>query len=222
MAEIEGTLHTDASVREDLRAGGWAMWAASSKSRVVHSGHIPPRYCTGSTVAELAAVTAACNHLMRAWGQVPTILVRSDSQGAIMAVQGLANPNQRVRNDLMRELLVSLRGILGPTRLVTAWVKGHQGTKERAGWVNARCDKDARTRMRERVSTPDTPVPWLESDTTSPNITAATSTTRRSDGLIQLVSRFPGICAKCSGPIDKGTGILWDPRSGVAVHDNCQ
>lgn len=142
---MKATLYTDASVQPCSRSGGWGMWAASDNGRIVRGGVIDPKFCTDSNHAELAAVFAGLYVLSRAWPDIHEVMVRSDNS-TVVKLLGPTGPMMeclRTHPPLM-ELLAKIGAIVGTTKIVPVWVKGHQKVSTRPSYVNAACDRLAK------------------------------------------------------------------------------
>lgn len=220
---MKATLHSDASVNQVERVGGWAMWAACPQGRVTHSGVLPEVYSFDSNVAELAAIVAGAFIVKHVWPNLDDLMIRCDN----LSVMDILEKKHKGRG-AMAELHSILREVLGETRVDPYWVKGHQVAKSsRSAWVNNECDGSARARMREAVGAKRNgllvdPL-WLNE-----NVLALAKVTEVAEELrdqyntkwLRLAAKYLSTCPACGHRVALGSPIMWNRDYG-AYHSRC-
>lgn len=136
----DATLYADASWGHRSGKGGWAVWIASDAGRIIRAGPCPA-YCSDANDAELVAIFAGLHLIATHWPTYRTVLVRSDSQDALNRLRRPSPP----RRPAMQPLAAKLEDLLGRFEDVQPfWVRGHQGTGTRPGYVNDKVDELSR------------------------------------------------------------------------------
>ncbi len=140
------TCYTDASY-SPMSGGAWGVWLRSNLGRLKRHGRCPD-YVRNSIQAELAAIFAGVHLSLARWGAaVEGILIRSDSQGALVWLEPDRPP---ARDKALRKLQSKIHEAAGThgVTLSGRWVKGHQKTGSLEAFLNNQCDKMARKRRR--------------------------------------------------------------------------
>lgn len=137
------SLFTDAGLMPD-GFGAWAAWAKRDGETIRRSAVIK-RLCVSSTEAELCAIANGLAFVCLKWNppEQTTILLQTDSTGAISAIKGQVNQFPDIVsyvNDLIanRRLILALRH-----------VKGHRGTVSPRHAVNTWCDRECTKLLRD-------------------------------------------------------------------------
>lgn len=134
------TLYADASWGPRSGKGGWGVWATSDAGRIIRAGPCPP-YCADSNDAELAAIFAGLHLVRTTWPDYRTVLVRSDSQDALNRLLKRPSPP---RTPAMQPLALKIDAMHDRLEIVPFWVRGHQSTGTRHGYVNDKVDQLSR------------------------------------------------------------------------------
>jgi ribonuclease HI len=137
---IWATMYVDASFRED-HGGGWGIWAKSGRGRIIRRGSCPD-YVRTSQHAELAAVFAGLGLVQREWPGVKGVLIKSDCQGAIDALDFRLRYRDATMNKLQSKIKQLLRE--NDMALRAAWVQGHSREITTPAYLNRECDLMAR------------------------------------------------------------------------------
>ena len=138
------TLYSDASFKDGK--GTWAVYLRSQLGSVSKSGRCPETI-TDNNEAELYAVLAGIHLARHIWPSTEGFYVRSDS----MVVCRL-NEGKKSRREGINRLAEAIKAIGLP--LSIKHVKGHQGGKETAAYLNRHCDRLARQHHAAAVKTP--------------------------------------------------------------------
>jgi ribonuclease HI len=135
------TVYTDASWDNRQRRGGWAAWCRSTRGRAVFNGPCPS-YVVCSLSAEMSAIHAGVYVALREWPSATRLLVCTDCNEAIRWLnQSRFKPSHPL--SVQRRRFESMVETCGFNRCAIdlRWVRGHQGSRTRPGYVNAQCDK---------------------------------------------------------------------------------
>lgn len=144
------TMFTDASLINETKSGGWAMWAKSERGCIQFSGPLKGQ-CMTSGEAELKAIANGIDILVRSDICIDgdSVLVTADNLQALSALGHSADwgtfckPMKRAR-DIIRQLVEKHQLVIR-----TRHVKAHSGTGEPRLWVHSQCDRRARQAARQ-------------------------------------------------------------------------
>lgn len=142
------TMFTDASLINQTKSGGWAMWAKSERGTIWNSGPLQGKV-DSSNEAEIKAIANGlyylCNtHIIE---RGDTVLVTADNNHALRCVlppRGVFMRAPEIRAAEMIDSLVADHDLT----LRTRHVKAHSGVHEPRLWVHNNCDRHARKHAR--------------------------------------------------------------------------